>query len=172
MDETPPSPIGPEQAALLEGPVSIIVGSRDESLRPHLTRALGCRLDADRRRATVLLPRAAGAQVLADLQANGRIAVVASRPTTNRTLQIKGDDATLQPCTAQDEALAAAHLEGFIDEINRLGFQAEVARTVHRHDTGIAAVAFTVAEAYEQTPGPQAGAPLHATAAPGTSGTR
>jgi Pyridoxamine 5'-phosphate oxidase len=172
MDEPPLSPIGPEQAALLEGPVSIIVGSRDESLRPHLTRALGCRLDADRRRATVLLPRAAGAQVLADLQANGRIAVVASRPTTNRTLQIKGSDATLQPCTAQDEALAAAHLEGFIDEITRLGFQAEVARTVHRHDTGIAAVGFTIVEAYEQTPGPQAGAPLPTAAAPGAPKTR
>ena len=106
MDEPPPSPIGPEQAALLEGHVSMIVGSRDDQLRPHVTRALGCRLDADRRRATVLLPRDAGAQVIADLQANGRIAVVASQPTTNRTLQIKGSDATLRPCSARDEALA------------------------------------------------------------------
>jgi hypothetical protein len=172
--DVPPlrSPIGPEQAALLEGPVSIIVGSRDERLRPHLTRALGCRLDAERRRATVLLPCDAGAQVLADLQANGRIAVVASQPTTNRTVQIKGCDATLLPCTAQDEALADAHLAGFIDEIGRLGFGAEVARTVHRRDTGIAAVAFTVAEAYEQTPGPQAGAPLQAAAGAGPSGAR
>jgi hypothetical protein len=120
----------------------------------------------------VLLPCGAGAQVIADLRANGRIAVVASQPTTNRTLQIKGGDATLQPCSAEDEALADAHLEGFIDEIGRLGFTAEVARTVHRHDSGIVAVAFTVAEAYEQTPGPQAGAPLNAAAAPGAAAAR
>ena len=129
----------------------MLVGSRDEQLRPHLARALGCRLDADRRRATVLLPLEAGAQVIADLQANRRIAVVASQPTTNRTLQIKGNDATLQPCGADDEALADAHLEGVIDEIGRLGFAAEVARTVHRHDTGIVAVVFTITEAFEQT---------------------
>ena len=100
--------------------------------------------------------------MLADLQANGRSAVVASQPTTNRTLQIKGNDATLLPCSVQDETLADAHLEGFVEEIGRLGFQAEVARTIHRHDGGMVAVAFTVAEAFEQTPGPQAGAPLAA----------
>jgi hypothetical protein len=167
MDEPlPPSPIGPEQAALLEGHVSMIVGSRDAQLRPHVTRSLGCRLDADRRRATVLLPRDAGAQVIADLQANGRIAVVASQPTTNRTLQIKGSDATLRPCSAQDEALADEHLAGFIEEIGRLGFSPEVARTIHGHASGMVAVAFTVTEAFEQTPGPQAGAPLNAASAP------
>lgn len=166
MDEPPPpSPIGPEQAALLEGPVSMIVGSRDERLRPHAARALGCRLDNDRRRAFVLLPRDAGAQVLADLQANGRIAVVASQPTTNRTLQIKGSDAALRPCSAQDEALAERQLEGFIDEIGRLGFGPEVARALHGHAAGMVAVAFTVSEAFEQTPGPQAGTPLNAASA-------
>lgn len=171
MHVAPVSLIGPEQAALLEGHVSIIVGSRDQQLRPHLTRALGCRLDAARRSAIVLLPRGSSTQVVADLQANGRIAVVASQPTTNRTLQIKGDDARLLPCTAQDEALADAHLVGFIEEIGRLGFRPEVACTVHRHDDGILVVAFTVAEAFEQTPGPQAGAPLNAAAAPGAPGT-
>ena len=166
MDEPPTSPIGPEQAALLEGPVSMIVGSRDAQLRPHVTRALGCRLDADRRRATVLLPRDAAAQVLADLRANGRVAVVASQPTSNRTLQIKGSDATLQPCSVDDEALAERHLTGFVEEIGQLGFSPEVARTLHGHAAGIVAVAFTITEAFEQTPGPQAGTPLKAVAAP------
>jgi len=165
MDEPSLSPIGPEQGELLEGHVSMIVGSRDAQLRPHVTRALGCRLEDDRRLATVLLPRDAGAQVLADLQANGRIAVVASQPTTNRRLQIKGSDATLRPCSARDEALADGHLAGFIEEIGRLGFGPEVARTIHGHASGMIAVAFTVTEAFEQTPGPQAGTPLNAAGA-------
>ncbi len=160
MDDPPPSPIGPQQAALIGGRVSIIVGSRDASLRPHLIRALGCRLDGERRRVTVLLPRRASERVIADLQANGRIAVVFSEPTTHRTLQLKGDDAQVVPCVAADSALAETHLREFIAEIGELHFAPEVAVTIHDRDDGMVAVQFTVTEAFEQTPGPQAGAPL------------
>jgi hypothetical protein len=160
MDDPPPSPIGPQQAALIEGRVSIIVGTRDAGLRPHLMRALGCRLDDSRRRATVLLPRRASERVIEDVQANGRIAVVFSEPTTHRTLQLKGDDAQVVPCIATDAGLAEKHLREFIAEIRELRFAPEVALTIHDHDDGMIAVQFSVAEAFEQTPGPQAGTPL------------
>ena len=80
MDEPPPSPIGPEQAELIGRRVSIIVGSRDAALRPHLMRAVGCRLVADRRRVTVLIARERRRTVLDDLRDNGQIAVVFSDP--------------------------------------------------------------------------------------------
>ncbi len=160
MYDDAPSPIGPEQAALINRRVSIIVGSRDARLRPHLMRAMGCRLSAGRRRATLLLPQSGGGQVLDDLRDNGCIAVVFSEPTSNRTLQLKGRDATVAPCGPDDAALAERYLQGFIVEIGQLGFAAEVARTIFsRHDT-LLAVHFTIAEAFEQTPGPAAGQPL------------
>lgn len=166
MPASPPSPIGPEQAALMQGAVSIIVGSRDAAHRPHLMRALGCRLSADRRRVSVLLAAGSSGEVLADLRANGQIAVVFSQPTTDRTLQLKGHDATVAPCTADDAALAERYLQGFVDEIGKLGFTAEVAHTILWHDRDLVAVHFTVAAAFEQTPGPTAGAPLPAPTQP------
>jgi len=152
-------PIGPEHAALIARGVSIIVGSRDTSLRPHLMRAVGCRLSADWRQATLLMPQGGG-QVLSDLRDNGRIAVVFSEPSSNRTLQLKGQDATVTPCGPDDAALAERYVQGFVAEIGKLGFAEEVARTILNRDDALVAVHFTIAEAFEQTPGPAAGEPL------------
>lgn len=162
LSEPPPSPIGPEQAALMARPVSVIVGSRDAQQRPHVMRAVGCRLAPDRRRITVLLTRAGSTQVLADLLANGRIAAVFSEPSSHHTLQVKGRDAQVAPCGPEDTALSQRYLLAFADEIGRLGFAAEVAHTMLRHDDDLVAVHFTPCEAYDQTPGPQAGQPLAA----------
>jgi Pyridoxamine 5'-phosphate oxidase len=162
MDPALPSPIGPEQAALIARPVSIIVGSRDAQLRPHVMRAVGCRLSDDRRRVTLLMPAHSGGAVLDDLRANGQVAVVFSEPTTHRTLQVKGEDAVVTPCGADDAALAERTLQGFTDEIGQLGFTAEVAHTILAHEHDLLAVHFSVASAFEQTPGPAAGEPLAA----------
>jgi hypothetical protein len=160
MHPAPPSPIGDEHAALVEHRVSIMVGSRDAGLRPHLLRAVGCRLSADRRRATLLVPEAGAGEVLNDLRENGRIAVVFSQPTSNRTLQLKGGDATIGPCGPDDAALADRYVQGFVEEIGRLGFDARLAHTILSRGEALVAVHFTIDEAFEQTPGPSAGAPV------------
>lgn len=159
MSALPPL-LGPTQMALMARPVSIIVGTSDAAHRPHVTRGAGARLADHGRAVTVLLPHTGSEQVIADLQANGRIAVVFSEPTTHQTLQLKGRDAAVGACTPQHEALAARYLEGFIDEIGRLGFTAEVAHTILRLEGGLVPVQFTLDEAFEQTPGPSAGARL------------
>jgi hypothetical protein len=162
MDDPTASPIGPEQADLIGRRVSIIVGSRDAAQRPHLMRAVGCMLSDDRRQVTVLINQRAADKVLADLRANGLIAVVFSEPTTHRTLQLKGSDAQVLPCGSEGEAVAERHLRRFVDELADIGVRADVAQTLLARDGGLAAIRFTVREAYEQTPGPQAGSALHA----------
>ncbi len=157
MSATPPSPLGPDQVALMARHVSIIVGTRDAALRPHVMRAVGFRLSDDRRRLAVLLPQARSDELIDDVRANGRIAVVFSEPTTHRTLQVKGRDAVVLPCDAADRDVAARTLEGFVDELGQIGFTAEVAQTILRHDDDLVALQFTIAEAFEQTPGPTAG---------------
>ena len=160
MHSDPPSPIGDEHAALIEHRVSIMVGSRDAGLRPHLLRAVGCRLSVDRRRATLLVPEGSSGDVLNDLRDNGRIAVVFSQPTSNRTLQLKGNDASIGPCGPDDAALADRYVRGVMEEIGRLGFDARLAHTILSRDDALVAVQFTIAEAFEQTPGPAAGEPV------------
>ncbi len=156
-----PPPIGPEQAALMRRRVSIIVAGRDAQHRPHLMRAFGCRLAPDRRELTLFMSTGTGAAVLADLRANGRIAVVITEPTTARTIQLKGEHALIEPPGPGDAALVQHYIDCFADEIEQLGFDRALAGTMfaHRSDELIA-VRFTPGEAYEQTPGPNAGARL------------
>jgi len=153
-----PPLIGPQQAALVRRQVSIIVASRDAAHRPHLMRAVGCRLRDDLRRVTVFLSGSASRQLLADLHACGLVAVVFSEPSTTQTLQLKGSDAVVESLQDGDEALAQAYLEGFIDEIGAIGFPRHVAEAILGHPPGdLVAVSFTPSAAFEQTPGPQAG---------------
>lgn len=159
-DVAPPL-IGPEQAALLRRRVSIIVAGRDGQHRPHLMRAFGCRLAPDRRQLTLFMSTGTGAAVLADLRANGRIAVVITEPATARTIQLKGEQALIEPPEPGDAALVQHYIECFADEIEQLGFDRTLAKTMFAHrDDELVAVRFTPGEAYEQTPGPNAGARL------------
>jgi len=156
----PPSPIGPEQAALIAGRVSIMVGSRDAALRPHLLRAVGCRLSDDRRQVTLLVPQGSNGEVLDDLRDNGRIAVVFSEPSTHRTVQVKGRDARVHPCGPDDATLADGYRERFTAELGGIGHRADVAHAILSRGGAMMAVTFTITEAFEQTPGASAGQPL------------
>lgn len=153
-----------DQAAFVQdGRISITVASRDARRLPSVVRAAACRLDAGRCRLTLLLPTRQSAQVLADIAATGAIAVVFSEPSTHRTLQFKGSDARLEALQPGDAALARAHREAFVDEILPLGYRRDFALTVHSvPGDELSAVTFTVAQGFEQTPGPRAGAQVTA----------
>lgn len=158
-EEAAPAVIGPEHAALMRRRVSIIAATRDAAHRPHLMRALGCRLAPDRRELTLFLSTGACAELLDDLRENGRIAVVFSEPSTDRSLQLKGEDACIEPPAPGDAALVAHYVECFADEIASLGFDRVLVKTMFRHEPHeLVTVRFVPSEAYEQTPGPQAGA--------------
>lgn len=157
---TLPPLIGPEQVALIERRVSIIVGSRDADNRPHVMRAVGCRLAADLRRITVFLSASTSAQVLADLRSNALIAVVFSEPSTHRTVQFKGSDALVAPIEPGDEAVVDRYLRSFIQEISLIGFPENVAHSILGHSGDLVAVHFTPLTGFEQTPGPTAGQAL------------
>ncbi len=161
-----PVTIGPEQAALMRRPVSVLVGSRDAAHRPHLMRAVGFRVAADGSVLRVLLPAGRASAVLADIRANGEVAVVFSEPSTHRTLQVKGRDARVEPPGPDAAAIAADYLRGFSEEITSIGFPAIVAqRIAGTADEALVEVVFTPTEAFDQTPGPQAGCALGADAA-------
>lgn len=157
----PMSPIGPEQAALIRRRVSIIVASRDAAHRPHVMRAMGCRLSDDLREVTVFLSASSSRQVLDDLRANRLIAVVFSEPSSNLTVQLKGVDADLVPTQPADHDLVRAYIGRFAQEIGELGFPPDLAQVIFRHTPQeLVAVRFTPQAAFEQTPGPNAGESL------------
>lgn len=150
-----------ELAAFIQGPVSLHAASRDARNVPNIARALGCRVGADGRRVTIFLQASHGATMLADFRDNGAIAVVASRPTTHRTVQIKGRDAAIEALQDDDAVRIARYREGFERELVALGYAVSLPRALlagPRSD--FVAVSFAVVAAFEQTPGPGAGAAL------------
>ncbi len=152
--------IPPEHLAHLRRPVSIMVASRDDRLVPHLVRGLGCRLQDEPLRITVLLSAKGSEQVLDDLRRSDRIAATFSEPSTHRTIQFKGRTVEIRPGERADRELAASYAQQFCNEIVPMGYPYPVISGLVAHDPfQLVAVSFTPEASFDQTPGVQPVAP-------------
>lgn len=156
-----PVVLDPSRVALMRGAVSIHVASRNAANVPSVARAIGCRVADDLARVAVFLSAAQAHDVLADVRACGRVAVVFTRPTTHETIQIKGDDARVCPLEEGDPERIERYADAFVREIASIGFADAIGRTLLARDPAdVVAVTFTPDAAFRQTPGPDAGKPL------------
>ena len=88
------------------------------------------------------------------MRASGRIAVVFSRPTTHRTLQLKADDARVRAATPGEAAIVADYVDAFAREIGVMGHTAEQAGAMFQFRADdLVAIDFTPSAAFDQTPG-------------------
>ncbi len=150
-----------ELAAFCQSGVSITAGTRGAGLVPNATRALGCRVSADRRRVTVFILAAQSEGAMADIGANGAIAVVFSYPPTHRTVQLKAGDAVLGALEAGDAERIARYREAFRESLVGIGYGRGLPDTLLAGPLeDCVAVSFTPSAAFVQTPGPGAGKPL------------
>lgn len=148
-------------AFLLRPGIAITAASRDERNVPRIARCLGCRVSADRRKVTVVFAASQYKAFSDALAASKAIAVVFSLPSTHRALQLKGHDATVDSLASGDVELFSRHVDAFVEELASLGYAREVIRASHACAAAeVRAVTFTPTAAFEQTPGPDAGAPL------------
>jgi len=149
-------------AAFLHRPgVSITAASRDEANVSRIGRCLGCRVSADRKRVTVFVASTQYRAFFDALRASRTIAVVFSLPSTHRTMQLKGSDALVESLAPGDAEIIARHVEDFVEELGSLGYSREMVRAYHWCEVEeVRAICFTPTAAFEQTPGPGAGAPL------------
>lgn len=147
-----------DAVALLQLGCSINAGAVGLDGMPTAARCCGCRVAPDRSSLTLFLSKTQGARVLRAVTENSAIAVVFSQPTTHRTLQIKGRDAVIVTPSADDLRLVAEYRGAFARELTAFGYEESIAYTVLSHPASdIAALRFTPAEVYLQTPGPKAG---------------
>src|SRR3974390_2217082 len=114
-------PIGDELKTFLEGPVSVLVGTRDSRMFPEITRAWGPRVSEDRRRVSLCVPLATSRKTLDNIDANGEIAVCFSLPTNYRTFQLKGRFATIAEPDSSDLAVVELHRKAFAAGNEALG---------------------------------------------------
>ena len=152
-----PSPLDADHAAFIQRGVSVIVASRNAELVADVVRGCGCRVSRDRRRLTVLVEPSRAGTLLEDVAANGMVAVVFSQPSTHRTIQLKGTDATIVKVTPGDRSVAARHLAAWIEELGSIGYATDFAGALRGRAERLAAIRFTPSAAFQQTPGPGAG---------------
>lgn len=162
----PPAPaplIDASHVAFIQGAVGISVAACDRSGKPALVRAIGCHVTKDRPLVTIYLSAIQAAQLLVCVRDNGAVAVVFSEPSTHRTVQLKGAGTIVDGLLEGEWERVQAYREAFVRELAPLGFDPVMVRTLLSHrQADIVALRFVPSEAYSQTPGPQAGAPLKA----------
>lgn len=160
---TPPLPalLPPELIAMMDKGVSVIVSACSLAMRPSIMRAVGSSITPGT--VTVYVSRQQSRQLIQDIASTGRIAVVFSEPASHRTVQVKASRARIRCAEVSDEAALARYLASMEQEIEQVGFSPTYTRAMlaHRLDD-VVAISFEPAQAFDQTPGPKAGAALPA----------
>jgi hypothetical protein len=142
----------------LDEGISYRIGSCTAEGEPQLVRAVGAQVLPDGRM-EVLVAREPGGAVLRALEATRQVALAAGRPMTHRTLHVKGHDAERRPAGPEHEALLVAQREAFAASVRIFGVRREhlAALWYSLSWRDLDVVRFSIAGAWDQTPGPGAG---------------
>ncbi|MRD48273.1 hypothetical protein GHT07_13365 [Caenimonas koreensis DSM 17982] len=154
-----PTMIPADLLALMKRGVSCIVASRDAAMKPSVMRALAS--DVTNTSITVFVARRQSRQLVQDIAANGHIAVVFSHPASHRTVQVKATRASLRNATQQDKPLFERYLASMEHELAQIHIPVPLTRAMLAHCIDdVVAITFEPEQAFDQTPGPQAGVAL------------
>ena len=138
--------------------VSLFVGTVSTDGVPAGCRGVGAVTNDELKTLTVYVPIATSREVLANIAANKRIALVATYPPDHSTVQVKGRTTGVRLAADAEEALVRARLETFAASLEHIGIPRRVTRAINHWPAF--AIDFAVDEIFEQTPGPKAGTPI------------
>jgi hypothetical protein len=144
--------------ALLHTPMTILIATADERLRPHFLRAYGVEIAADRGLVTVFAPEPVAAPTLANLAQRKAIALTIASMEDLTGVQLKGDVIAIKPggddanrAIDENQERVAAMMRRHIGEHHAELWKQRVTRPV-------VAITFAVRDVFNQTPGKGAGA--------------
>lgn len=144
----------------VEGGVSILVGTRDAANVPDVARGIGAAVSADRTEVTIYLNVSWGRRALANLAANGEIAVGFSRPLDNFAIQLKGTCTKIVPPEQGDRTVVERYHSTYSEQLYMVGLPRSLTRRFRMWPA--ASVTFAVRDVFTQTPGPDAGKRMEA----------
>jgi hypothetical protein len=157
VEPSEPAPVlTPELVEFVHSGVAVGVATRDEEMRPALTRAWGPQVATDRRSFTLSVAAPEGSATRANLELNGAIAVGFSPPTIAKAVQFKGVAAVLGEPRPDDLEHAERHNSAFLAACERIGAPRELAERMFVA-TGLLLVSVSIRDGFDQTPGPTAG---------------
>jgi hypothetical protein len=145
-------------AELARQGVAVIVATRDDELRPQLSRAWGPSLSDDGARLTVCVEAAPDSPMARNLQSGGPVAAMLARLTTHTAVQLKGTPVEFAAPTQDRLDAVHEHIGNFITETAVVGVPETLARGLV--GTDLMTVTIEVAERFDETPGPDAGRAL------------
>jgi hypothetical protein len=143
--------------AYIHGPMGLLLGTRDERLRPCASWLSGAVVDAANDEITVFLADVYCEKPLKNLQQNGMVALTLGHGPAHEAYQFKGTFIESRPTTEQDIAIQELHKTKTIEHFSKEGGEAmgAVLAAIEVHPS--TAIRFKVGEIFDQTPGPNAG---------------
>jgi hypothetical protein len=150
--------IDDELAGFLEEGLGIHLGTRNAQLQPNGARVVAVKVDDDRVHVVAYVVKSAAKRLLPDLESNGQAALVFGRPVDDRACQLKGQFVNARSASARDRLFIEAQWNAFLAQLEKIG----IPRVAEAGWTTWPAVAIRLRATalFNQTPGPDAGAPL------------
>lgn len=153
----------PDLLDFLQLGLSLYAGGHDARGWPQVARALAIR-PLPGPQLALAIPAEQARGLLTAIAETGQIALVLCQPSTHQTVQIKGRDAVIEPLADEAWPELRRNRDAFGNEILPYGFDADFADawfSVAGNDAAdLQVVRFTPCGAWNQTPGPGAGAPM------------
>ena len=150
--------IEPDMAAFLQEGLPIHIATRNADLQPSGARVTAVKVHADHQHIVAFVPKVSAAPILADLAANGQVALGFVRPADVRACQVKGVFVESRAVTARERAFVMEQYERRHASLEVVGYPR--AGTTKWRMWPCVAVRLRVTALFSQTPGPGAGAPL------------
>jgi len=150
--------IDAELAAFLQEGVGIHIGTRDEARRPNGARAIAVHVEPGGAHLVVYVAAVAAARLMADLESNHQAAISFGRPTDDRACQVKGTFIDARPATAEDRPIVTTQWDGFLGSLEQIGIPRAATRAWITWPA--VAIRLRATAVFNQTPGPDAGAPF------------
>jgi hypothetical protein len=138
--------------------VAVVVATRDDELRPELSRAWGPSLSEDGACLTVCVEAAPDSAMVCNLKVGAPVAATLARLTSHTTVQLKGPAVDVSPPTPERLAAVAEHIERFLAEGEDVGMPESFGRGLIGRE--LMTVTIEVTERSDETPGPEVRRPL------------
>jgi len=150
--------IDQQLADFLQQGLGIHLGTRNAQLQPNGARVAAVKVEEDRLHLVAYISRVAARRLLPDLQSNGQAALVFGRPVDDRACQVKGEFVSVRPAAVRERPFIEAQWNGFLDQLQQIGIPRAAAGGWVTWPA--LAIRLRATELFNQTPGPDAGAPL------------
>ena len=143
------------RAHILRNVGTILVGTRDATLTPEITRGWAPTILPDGHTMDVCVSLSAGAKTLENLRDSEEIAVTFHQTVTYQTVQLKGRFLESGELTSRDWEAFQRQKNIFLEQTKMHGIPLDIVSRLFTTD--LVRIRFVVHEAFEQTPGPGAG---------------